>query len=145
MSKHEKLCTAVQEAMAAQNFTQKQVATFAGISSSMISTAFNQGIPLKEERWRMICEGLALDYDAIVDDTSALDDTEAPAAAPSGGGEDTVNLKDETPELVAKDTENHTVGRYLLKHLEEDVRHGTDMPLIELRDLLNAAVALMEE
>lgn len=136
MSKHEKLCAAVQEAMAAQGFNQKQVAAFAGISSSMISTAFNQGIPLKEERWRMICEGLALDYDAIVDDTPVQEDP-APMEEPEnthGGGEETVTTPDE----------NRVLASYLLGHLEEDIRHGTDMPLEELYTLLNTVHKLQQ-
>ena len=67
-SKHEKLVAAVSDAMAAQGFTQKQVANMGGCAASMISQALNQGVTLKDERWKMICEGLGLNYDDIVAD-----------------------------------------------------------------------------
>ena len=70
-SKHARLVAAVADAMAAQGFTQKQVATMAGCTQSMLSQALNQGMTLKDERWKLICEGLGLDYDEIIADVPA--------------------------------------------------------------------------
>ena len=42
---------------------------------------------MKEERWRMICEGLGLDYDQIVSDVPEKDDTSSALRAPSPQGE----------------------------------------------------------
>lgn len=70
-SKHARLVAAVVDAMEAQGFTQKQVATMGGCTQSMLSQAINQGVTMKDERWRLICEGLGLDYDDIVADLPA--------------------------------------------------------------------------
>lgn len=83
-SKHARLVAAVTDAMAAQGFTQKQVATMGGCTQGMLSQAINQGVTMKDERWRLICEGLGLDYDEIVSDLPAERERftlrEAPAA-----------------------------------------------------------------
>lgn len=40
--------------------------------------------------------------------------------------------------------ENRVLASYLLGHLEEDIRHGTNMPLEELYTLLNAVHKLQQ-
>lgn len=67
-SKHARLVAAVSDAKEAQGFTWKQIATMGGVTQGTISSVINQGVTMKDERWRMICEGLGLDYDEIVAD-----------------------------------------------------------------------------
>lgn len=67
-SKHARLVAAVSDAKEAQGFTWKQIATMAGVTQGNMSTVINQGVTMKDERWKLICEGLGLDYDEIVAD-----------------------------------------------------------------------------
>lgn len=65
-SKHARLVAAVSDAKEAQGFTWKQIATMGGVSQGTISSAINSGVTMKDERWKLICEGLGLDYDEII-------------------------------------------------------------------------------
>ena len=65
--KHRLLKAAVMAAMAEQQISQNTLARKCGVGQSMISAAFLDKYELKEEKWRLICEALGLDYDAIVD------------------------------------------------------------------------------
>ena len=65
--KHQLLKCAVMAAMAEQQISQNTLARKCGVGQSMISAAFLDKYELKEEKWRLICEALGLDYDAIVD------------------------------------------------------------------------------
>lgn len=76
--KQARLVAAVSDAMAAQNFSQNNLARASGVSQSMISAAILGKYDLKEEKWRMICETLALDYDEIIADI------EVPPTSPYG-------------------------------------------------------------
>lgn len=66
--KHKRLACAVNDAMLAQGFNMKQVAVFAGCTASNISNALSGKYDMREERWRLVCENLGLDYDEIIKD-----------------------------------------------------------------------------
>ena len=66
--KHKRLANAVNDAMLAQGFNMKQVAIFAGCTATNISNAISGKYDMREERWRLVCENLGLDYDQIVAD-----------------------------------------------------------------------------
>lgn len=66
--KHARLASAVADAMLAQGFTQKQVATAAGITQSALSSAIAGRYDIKEENWKMICENLGLCYEDVIAD-----------------------------------------------------------------------------
>lgn len=76
--KQARLVAAVSDAMAAQNFSQNNLARASGVSQSMISAALLGKYDPKEEKWRLICETLALDYDEIIADI------EVPSMSPCG-------------------------------------------------------------
>ena len=157
-SKHARLVAAVVDAMEAQGFTQKQVATMGGCTQSMLSQAINQGVTMKDERWRLICEGLGLDYDEIVSDLTAERERftlreETPvvkaedhqAAPVENCGRDT-----EVPLSDAHATEDDEAARanrvltsYLAGHLKEDVRKGMDIPLEDLYILLDTCKKML--
>lgn len=85
-SKHARLVAAVSDAKEAQGFTWKQIATMGGVTQGTISSVINQGVTMKDERWKLICEGLGLDYDEIVADmpvAAALSPADA-GALPEG-------------------------------------------------------------
>lgn len=71
-NKHARLVSAVADAREAQGFTWKQVAMFAGVSQGTISAVVNQGYQLKDERWKMICEHMGLDYEEIVSEDKPI-------------------------------------------------------------------------
>lgn len=107
-----------------------------GVSQSMISAALCGKYDLKEEKWRMICETLALDYDVIIADPEPIHDT--PAAPVQEDPAEPVEDPAEAPDI--KDDEKHVmdiVARYLARKLAEDIRAGTDLGLDELYHLLS--------
>lgn len=65
-SKQAKLVAAIGDAMRAQGFSQNNLARTSGVSQSMISAALRGEYDLKEEKWRLLCETLALDYECII-------------------------------------------------------------------------------
>ena len=65
-NKQARLVAAISDAMAAQGFSQNNLARVSGVAQSMISAAILGKCYLKEEKWRLLCEALDLDYDEIV-------------------------------------------------------------------------------
>ena len=82
--KHARLASAVADAMLAQGFTQKQVATAAGITQSALSSAISGRYDIKEENWKMICENLGLCYEDVIADPEP--EAAPPAIEEIGGG-----------------------------------------------------------
>lgn len=81
-SEHNRLAAAVSEAMAARQLPQSNLARASGVTQSMISGALLGKMTLKEEKWRLLCETLGLNYDAIVASSDdAPSDLEDPSAA----------------------------------------------------------------
>lgn len=78
-NKQARLVYAVQKAMQAQGFSQNNLARVSGVAQSMISAAILGKYDLKEEKWRLLCEALALDYDAIIEEPVPEEQFEAPA------------------------------------------------------------------
>ena len=156
-SKHARLVAAVTDAMAAQNFTQKQVATMGGCTQGMLSQAINNGVTMKDERWKLICEGLGLDYDEIVADLPAERErftlreeiptvkTEDRQAAPVVNcGWDGSPLSDtHATEDDEEARANRVLTSYLAGHLKEDVRKGMDIPLEDLYILLDTCKKML--
>lgn len=83
--KHARLASAVADAMLAQGFTQKHVATAAGITQSALCQAISGKYDIKEERWRMICENLGLCYEDVIADPEP--EAAPPAPEEIGGGD----------------------------------------------------------
>ena len=164
-SKHARLVAAVADAMAAQGFTQKQVATMAGCTQSMLSQALNNGVTLKDERWKLICEGLGLDYDEIVADVPAERERftlEEPAssvspqadchlpqvgegkerAAPveeTRGGTDVLCDAEERPAIGKQDMENlFLLAMYAEGRLAQDIESGMKVDPMKLWGILDA-------
>lgn len=60
-NKQARLVAAIADAMQAQGFSQNSLARVSGVAQSMISAAMLGKYDLKEEKWRLLCEALALD------------------------------------------------------------------------------------
>lgn len=60
------LAEAVNRAAVARGLTRKQLAMFAGCTGAMVGNALNGKFNMSEEKWRMVCERLMLDYDGIL-------------------------------------------------------------------------------
>ena len=129
-SKQANLVAAIADAMAAQNFSQADLARAAGCSQGMISSAMSGKYGMKEEKWRMVCEVLALDYDAIVTLPA-----EEPAPIVAAAEENPVAIP--TKQVDAQDSHGMLCARYLAEKLRADVSAGTDMPLEDLYVLLS--------
>lgn len=157
-SKHARLVAAVTDAMAAQGFTQKQVATMGGCTQGMLSQAINNGVTMKDERWKLICEGLGLDYDEIVADlpeererftlreeTPAVktEDRQAAPAENCGGGTEVPLSDAHATEDDEAARANRVLTSYLAGHLKEDVRKGMDIPLEDLYILLDTCKKML--
>lgn len=56
----------VDRAAVARGLTRKQLGMYAGCTGATIGNALNGKFNMGEERWRMVCERLELDYDGIV-------------------------------------------------------------------------------
>lgn len=151
-TKHARLASAVADAMLAQGFTQKQVATVAGITQSALCQALSGKYDIKEERWRMICENLGLCYEDViadpVEDPVLIEPVDELAGAVSEDSRDGADVpvppviesaEDEPLELNADERRVLDVtSRYLVRHLKEDIRKGMDISLEDLYLLLDA-------
>lgn len=67
-NKQARLIAAVKDAMEARGVKAAELARVCGCSASMISTAMSGKGQMRDERWRLCCEHLKLDYDEIVAD-----------------------------------------------------------------------------
>lgn len=141
MTKQAKLIAAVRAAQTAGGYQQKDLARMAGTSQGNLSAALSGKYGMSEEKWRLLCESLMLDYDAVVADDPP------PAANPITEGEKQmvhpVAVLAEKTAMVTK--EALVVADYIASKLEEDLRGGTQMPLEDIRVLLEWIFALRKE
>lgn len=146
-AKHARLASAVADAMLAQGFTTKQVATFGGCSPSVISNALSGKYDMREERWRLVCENLGLDYDEIIKDPEqeeihveetarSAENEESPAEEIRGG---TV-----VPVTCIHVGDLAVAARYMAGHLKEDIRKGMDISLEDLYTLMTFCKRMQE-
>lgn len=143
----DKLIKEVSRVMQEEGYSQSQLANFAGCSSSMVGMALSGKSNLKEERWRMICENIGLDYDSIVSeehppvsaketDAAAIVQQSKDSCCDTAAGAcnvDTIVITDKERKLCG------LLGGYLLAKLEADIRIGMEMPITEVYALLRAA------
>ena len=146
MTKQKKLIEAIGEGMERQGFTQKQLASAASMTQSMVSMALKGQYQLTEEKWRAMCGALAIDYDAIVAepevDFAAIAEAVCSMAEPAetaGRAMETMVESTTATRETAMPGGLDIVARYVAGKLREDIRHGTDMSLAELRVLLDVA------
>lgn len=76
-NKQARLICAVKDAMEAKGIKASELARACGCTPSMISMALSGKSPMRDERWRICCEILDIDYDEIIVDIPL---------SPSGGG-----------------------------------------------------------
>lgn len=162
-AKHARLASAVADAMLSKDYSTKHLAAFAGCSSSTISNALSGKYDMREERWRLVCENLGLDYDEIIKDP----EPELPPASPCGEstslereaqaepaaetGCTAVLLSEDRQEteedLPLNDEERSTLAvaaRYMAGHLKEDIRKGMDISLEDLYTLMTFCKRMQE-
>jgi hypothetical protein len=149
--KHMRLATAVNDAMLAKDLTHRQVAAMIGIPTSTLSNALSGKYDMREERWRMACEELGLDYDDViadpVEDPVLIAPVDELAGAVSEDSREGAGVpvapvieQSEDDPLVFNADERRVLdvtSRYLVRHLKEDIRKGIDMPLEDLYILLD--------
>lgn len=64
--KQARLIAAVRDAMEAKGVKAADLARACGCSASMISTAMSGKAQMRDERWKMCCEYLGIDYEGII-------------------------------------------------------------------------------
>lgn len=128
-TKQARLIAAVRDAMEAQGVKGVDLARATGHSAGTISMAISGKGQIRDEKWRLICEHLHLDFDEIVADIPAqAEDTDA--------GEQAIK----TAPLPREDYETFCLAVYARKCLEEDIKRGIDMSFNNLRDLVLAII-----
>lgn len=126
-------------------YTQKDVAAKIGITQAMLSQALAGKAQMREERWRIACEMLGVDYDEIMEckpsvaQANNLTEAEAPTveaqAEPAEGSPLDPRLAHNLEIMCA-----YTEGKIV-----EDIRHGGwTVDLDKLRGLLDAVCDLRE-
>lgn len=148
-----KLRGAAKAKMNVSGCTQKELATKIGITPAMLSMAMSEKTMMKEERWRMLCELLDLDYDEIMGykpsatQTSKTTEEAAQAETPA---------EPSTVEAQAEPSEDDPIDPRLAHNLEimcaytegkivEDIRQGGwTVELDKLRGLMDAVCDLRE-
>lgn len=137
--KHHLITRAVMEAMAEQQISQNTLARKCGVGQSMISAAFLDKYELKEEKWRLICEALGLDYDAIVDVADEEPEqipVEEPASSVSPQAEEPEQTE---PAPVNQDMENlFMLAMYAEGRLAKDIESGMKVDPMKLWGILDA-------
>ena len=156
--KHTRLVEAVSAAMQAQGMSQNTLGRVSGVTQSMISAALLNKYELKEEKWRLICEALAIDYDDIVADLPAererftlreethdvkAEDRQAASVENCGGGTEVPLSDAHATEDDEAARANRVLTSYLAGHLKEDVRKGMDIPLEDLYILLDTCKKML--
>ena len=156
--KHTRLVEAVSAAMQAQGMSQNTLGRVSGVTQSMISAALLNKYELKEEKWRLICEALAIDYDDIVADLPAererftlreetpvvkAEDHQAAPVENCGGGTEVPLSDAHATEDDEAARANRVLTSYLAGHLKEDVRKGMDIPLEDLYILLDTCKKML--
>lgn len=142
--KQARLITAIKDAMEAQGVKACDIARASGSSAGTISYAMSGKAQMRDERWRMICEYLHLDFDEIVADAPPCDDQkeektmEAVAVKqPESRIDHAGELKQARQQMEKLSMDCMVLAAYAAKHLEEDIRHGMEIGVQELRILLN--------
>lgn len=157
-----RLVAAITDAMEAKGISQNTLGRKSGVAQSMISAAILGKYDLKEEKWRLICEALELEYDEIIADA------ELPPSSPNGESTSLERAAGKTPDaeeirggtviplsaeqkleedLVLNEEERrlmNVTARYLAGHLKEDVRKGMDISLEDLHTLLTVCKRMQE-
>lgn len=152
-----KLRNVVQMALETRGYTQKELAAKIGITASMISAALAGKAQMKEERWRMACELLGLDYDEIMGYKVPVE-TIAPAEAEEETALDEAQTPAETANPVnpAKDQADDGIDQRMVDNIRimcayvegkilEDIKRGGWSPDMDrLRGLLDAVCDLRD-
>lgn len=146
-TKHARLASAVADAMLSKGSSTKSVAVFAGCSPSVISNALSGKYDMREERWRLVCENLGLDYDEIIKDPEP-EEIPVEETAKSAENEDSPSeeIKGGTvvPVTCIHVGDLAVAARYMASHLKEDIRKGMDISLEDLYTLMTFCKRMQE-
>lgn len=145
-TKQARLIAAIKDALADQGVTVSEMARASGSSISTISGALSGKTQMRDERWRMCCEHLHLDYDEIIADMPQKNETEEQKMEELPDMETVRKLGSpmlrENEKLMAENeqmrADNMVLAAYAAKHIREDIKKGMDIGIQDLRILLNA-------
>lgn len=157
MDRMTNLRTAVQMATETHGYTQKELAAKIGITAGMLSQSLAGKAQMKEERWRMACELLGLDYDEIMGYKVPVE-TIAPAEAEEEIAPDEMQQPEETANTVnpVENQADDGIDQRLVDNMRimcayvegkilEDIKRGGWAPDMDrLRGLLDAVCDLRD-
>lgn len=142
--KQARLITAVKDAMEAQGVKACDIARVSGSSAGTISTALSGKAQMRDERWRMICEFLSLDFDEIIADVPPCNEHKEEKTMdaltvkqPETRDAPTDELRQARQQLEKLGMDCMVLASYAAKHLKEDIAHGMEISIQDLRILLN--------
>lgn len=141
-TKQARLIAAIKDALADQGVTVSELARASGSSISTISGALSGKTQMRDERWRMCCEHLHLDYDEIITDMPQKNDIEGQKMEEPKNNGEMENLFETANKLAVENealrADNMVLAAYAARHLREDIKAGMDIGIQDLRILLNA-------
>lgn len=133
---HNQLAAAVSEAMKKQGFSQGKLARASGVAQSMISAAFLGTLALKEEKWRLLCETLGLNYDAIV---ASSDDVPSDLEDPSAASDVRPDAPCPARPAITQNEDNLLLlAMYAEGRLAKDIEAGMKVDPMKLWGILDA-------
>ena len=144
-AKHARLASAVADAMLAKDYSTKHLAAFAGCSPSVIGNALSGKYDMREERWRLVCENLGLDYDEIIKDPKPEEiPVEETATSAENEGFPSAEPEEDLPHNEEERSTMAVAARYMAGHLKEDIRKGMDISLEDLYTLMTFCKKMQE-
>lgn len=144
-AKHARLASAVADAMLAKDYSTKHLAAFAGCSPSVIGNALSGKYDMREERWRLVCENLGLDYDEIIKDPTPEEiPVEETASSAENEGSPSAEPEEDLPHNEEERSTMAVAARYMAGHLKEDIRKGMDISLEDLYTLMTFCKKMQE-
>ena len=142
-SKQARLIAAVADAINAQGITQRELAQCAGTSASQLSLAMGGKTQMSEEKWRMICERLGLDFDEVIADPEP-EETELESAAErqSEAGDACERATIYSGRIrCEREQRANVLADYAERKIGEDIRAGVN---VEQRDMWKLLEAVRE-
>lgn len=145
-NKQIRLISAVKDAMERRGVNGAELARHLGVTNSMVSIALAGKSSLREERWKMACEYLNIDYDDIVNDLPGVSqDSEEDNDGKHAMANDIPSQLATSAETEKLRSDNMILAAYAKKHLSEDIKNGMDIGIWDLRILLNACAEYFQD
>ena len=164
-SKQARLIAAIRDKQNELGYTQRELSIACGTSQGVLSQALSGKGQMGEEKWRLLCGKLGLDYEEVVADLPApVEMTQdaagqetveaAESAAPEqtlAEGQEAVRIDprsdwDDTFEVIRRERQEklQLLADYAAGRLQEDIHAGMDVDIDKLWRILDAIHLIKE-